>query len=125
MHRDPFSGQHSRPRPQRRNDISMSRRPNLYHPDGGSDLNGRYGWERSHPLFDICTSPRNERATSLRDNGGMHDRHSGYAVASDRAFLAGSPTAASTPLRGRDDITSALIASINRSLTGAPTPALI
>ncbi|MFB4353197.1 LuxR C-terminal-related transcriptional regulator [Microbacterium sp. LS_15] len=55
----------------------------------------------------------------------MHDRHSGYAVASDRAFLAGSPTAASAPLRGRDDITSSLIASINRSLTGAPTPALI
>lgn len=55
----------------------------------------------------------------------MHDRHSGYAVASDRAFLAGSPTSASAPLRGRDDITSSLIASINRSLTGAPTPALI
>lgn len=55
----------------------------------------------------------------------MHDRHSGYAVASDRAFLAGSPSAASTPLRGRVDITSALIASINRSLTGVPTPALI
>ncbi|MGV2903563.1 LuxR C-terminal-related transcriptional regulator [Microbacterium sp. AGC62] len=55
----------------------------------------------------------------------MHDRHSGFAVASDRAFLAGSTTAASTPLRGRDDITSSLIASIERSLTGAPTPTLI
>lgn len=55
----------------------------------------------------------------------MHDRPSGFAVASDRAFLAGSTAAASTPLRGRDEITSSLIASIERSLTGAPTPTLI
>ena len=97
----------------------------MYHPDGGSGLNGTYGWERSHPLCDIRTSPGNEHAISLRDNGGMHDRHSGYAVASDRAFLAGSPTSASTPLRGRDDITSSLLESLNRSLSGAPTPVLI
>ncbi|MET3468692.1 AAA family ATPase [Microbacterium sp. NPDC006705] len=55
----------------------------------------------------------------------MHDRHSGFAVASDRAFLAGSSTAASTPLRGRGDIISSLTASIERSLSGEPTPALI
>lgn len=55
----------------------------------------------------------------------MDDRHSGFAVASDRAFLAGSPTAAVTPLRGRDDTTSSLIASIERSLSGVPAPVLI
>ena len=55
----------------------------------------------------------------------MHDRHSGFAVASDRAFLAGSPIAASTPLRGRGDIISSLTGSIERSLSGKPTPALI
>ncbi len=55
----------------------------------------------------------------------MLERHSGYAVASDRAFLAGSSIAASTPLRGRDDVTSSLVESINRSLSGAPAPVLI
>lgn len=55
----------------------------------------------------------------------MDDRHSGFAVASDRAFLAGSPTAAITPLRGRDDTTSSLVTSIERSLSGVPAPVLI
>lgn len=97
----------------------------MYYPRRGDDLNSRQGWERSHPLSDTSTSPGNEHATSLRDNGGMHERYSGFAVASDRAFLAGSPTSAGTPLRGRDDVASSLMASITHSLTGAPTPALL